>query len=91
MGYATILGLDLGKFKSVCCAMDAATGRHAFETLATTPATIRDLLARHAANGGGTGGVLLVVEARDAADEAAGPVSVRVNDGTRSEPGTTVG
>ena len=32
MGYATILGLDLGKFKSVCCAMDAATGGHAFET-----------------------------------------------------------
>jgi hypothetical protein len=27
MGYRTILGLDLGKFKSVCCAMDAATGR----------------------------------------------------------------
>ena len=26
MGYATILGLDLGKFKSVCCVMDAATG-----------------------------------------------------------------
>ena len=22
MGYATILGLDLGKFKSVCCVMD---------------------------------------------------------------------
>jgi hypothetical protein len=26
MGYATILGLDLGKFKSVCCAMDASSG-----------------------------------------------------------------
>ena len=38
MGYATILGLDLGKFKSVCCVMDAPTGAHAFETAATTPA-----------------------------------------------------
>jgi hypothetical protein len=82
MGYATILGLDLGKFKSVCCAMEAATGRHAFETIPTTPATVRELLARHAAGGGG-GGVLLVVETRDPANEAAGPVSVRVNDGAR--------
>lgn len=37
MGYATILGLDLGKFKSVCCVMDVPSGRHAFETLASTP------------------------------------------------------
>lgn len=42
MEYATILGLDLGKFKSVCCAMEAESGRHAFETLATTPATVRE-------------------------------------------------
>ena len=48
MGYATILGLDLGKFKSVCCLMDAATGAHRFETLATTPDVLHDLLARHA-------------------------------------------
>jgi transposase len=68
MGYATILGLDLGKFKSVCCVMDAASGEHRFETLATTPAAIKELLTRHAANSGGvTGGVLLVVEACDAA------------------------
>jgi hypothetical protein len=52
MGYATILGLDLGKFKSVCCAMDAATGRHAFETLATTPATIHELKGDPARLGG---------------------------------------
>jgi transposase len=64
MGYATILGLDLGKFKSVCCAMDAATGTHRFETIATTPDALHDLLARHAADGAG---VLLVVEACDAA------------------------
>jgi transposase len=64
MGYATILGMDLGKFKSVCCAMDAATGEHGFETVATTPATIKALLMRHAAAGTG---VLLVVEACDVA------------------------
>ena len=64
MGYATILGLDLGKFKSVCCAMDAATGGHAFETLPTTPATIHELLVRHASAGAGT---LLVVETCDVA------------------------
>ena len=41
MGYATIVGLDLGKFKSVCCVMDAATGTHTFETLASAHA-VRD-------------------------------------------------
>ena len=66
MGYATILGLDLGKFKSVCCAMDAATGAHRFETMGTTPAALHELLVRHA----GTttpARTLLVVEACDAA------------------------
>src|SRR5436190_23154794 len=48
MGYATILGLDLGKFKSVCCLMDAAPGSHRFETLATTPEALHQLLAPHA-------------------------------------------
>ena len=66
MGYATILGLDLGKYKSVCCAMDAATGRHAFETLPTTPAALHELLVRHAAPANGAG-VLLVVETCDVA------------------------
>ena len=47
MGYATILGLDLGKFKSVCCVMDAAAGAHRFETLATTPHALHELLVRH--------------------------------------------
>jgi len=66
MGYATILGLDLGKFKSVCCVMDAGSGRHAFETLASTPAVIAGLLKRHlqAANGQE---VQLVIETCDAA------------------------
>jgi hypothetical protein len=28
---------DLDTFESVCCVMDAATGAHGLETLATTP------------------------------------------------------
>ena len=70
MGYRTILGLDLGKFKSVCCAMRPDDGgAHAFETLpATTPAALRDWLARHvAAAAGDAAGVLLVIETCDAA------------------------
>ena len=43
--------------------MEAATGRHAFETLTTTPATIHELLTRHSEDTG----VLLVVETCDAA------------------------
>jgi transposase len=65
MGCRTILGLDLGKFKSVCCAMDAAGGGQAFETVQTTPAALHELLARHA--GADPAGVLLVVETCDAA------------------------
>jgi transposase len=74
MGYATILGLDLGKFKSVCCVMDAITGGHAFQTLATTPAAIHELLtttyatsATHATSANSGEGVLLVIETCDAA------------------------
>ena len=40
----TILALDLGKFKSVACRYDPATDAHAFETIATTPPAVRDLL-----------------------------------------------
>ena len=65
MGYATILGLDLGKFKSVCCAMNMATGDHAFETVQTTPAALHELLAHHA--GDDPSSVLLVIETCDAA------------------------
>src|SRR4051812_45392545 len=76
MGYATILGLDLGKFKSVCCVMDAGTGSHTFQTLSSTPAMIHDLLTRYASidtgDEGDTGdkgdsGVLLVIETCDVA------------------------
>ena len=40
----TILALDLGKFKSVACRFDPATGEHAFQTIATTPPAVHDLL-----------------------------------------------
>ena len=40
----TVLAIDLGKFKSVACRFDPATGEHAFETIATTPAAVHDLL-----------------------------------------------
>jgi len=40
----TILALDLGKFKSVACRYDPATGEHAFETIATTPPAVHDML-----------------------------------------------
>src|SRR5215470_1064036 len=39
-----ILAIDLGKFKSVACRYDPATGAHTFETIATTPASVHDLL-----------------------------------------------
>jgi transposase len=39
-----ILALDLGKFRSVACRYDAETGEHAFETIATTPPAVHDLL-----------------------------------------------
>jgi len=39
-----ILALDLGKFKSVACRYDPVTGEHAFETIATTPPAVHDLL-----------------------------------------------
>ena len=43
-----ILAIDLGKFRSVACRFDPATGAHAFETIATTPPALHDLLAASA-------------------------------------------
>ena len=51
-----ILAIDLGKFKSVACRYDAAAGTHAFETIATNPAAVHDLLIESAPR-------LLVIEA----------------------------
>ena len=39
-----ILAIDLGKFNSVACRYDAATNAHAFQTIATSPAAVHDLL-----------------------------------------------
>jgi transposase len=52
----TILAIDLGKFKSVACRYDAAANTHAFETIATTPPAVHDLLIDAAPQ-------LLVIEA----------------------------
>jgi len=67
MGYATILGLDLGKFKSVCCVTDVAARAHAFETIQTTPQVLRDWLAKHVSSAADPAGVLLVIETCDTA------------------------
>ena len=50
MGIARIIALDLGKFKTVACVMDAADRSHVFETIEMSPAAVHDLLARHAAD-----------------------------------------
>ena len=42
MGSETIIALDLGKFKSVACVMDARTREHRFATVETTPAAHAD-------------------------------------------------
>src|SRR5205814_1557877 len=65
MSYTTILGLDLGKFKSVCCAIDVANKTQAFETIQTTPAVLRELLSKHC--GADPSRVLLVIETCDTA------------------------
>lgn len=65
MGYSTILGLDLGKFKSVCCCHDVATQEQVFESLQTTPRTVHDFLTKRA--GAHPASVLLVIETCDSA------------------------
>lgn len=41
-----ILALDMGKSKSVGCEFQSATGVHRFETIATTPGAVLDLLEK---------------------------------------------
>src|SRR5688500_5448199 len=48
MGLRRIIALDLGKFKTVVCVMDALDRSHVFETIEMSPAAVHDLLARHA-------------------------------------------
>ena len=52
----TILALDLGKFRSVACVFDATSGEHRFQTIATTPPAVHDLLIESSPQ-------LLVIEA----------------------------
>jgi transposase len=42
-----ILAVDLGKFKSVACDYDSCSSEYSFSTIATTPAEMHDLFARH--------------------------------------------
>jgi hypothetical protein len=44
---ATILGLDLGKFKSVACLYDPKTQEARYSTIATDPDVLRGFLAAH--------------------------------------------
>ena len=41
-----ILAIDLGKYNSVFCGLDPATGEAEFRTVNTTPATLRKELTR---------------------------------------------
>jgi transposase len=61
-----ILALDLGKFNSVLCIYDRATHEHRFESLATTPRTIHDLLVEHQ-TADDPAATLLVIETCDVA------------------------
>ncbi len=65
MSYETIIAIDLGKFKSVVCVMDVPARQHRFETIATTPAAVHELLARQATKDPSS--TVLVIEACDAA------------------------
>ena len=48
MGYAKIIALDLGKFKTVCCVMNTSTRAHVFETIEMSPLALHDLILKHA-------------------------------------------
>jgi transposase len=48
MATCRIIALDLGKFKTVACVMNALDRSHVFETIEMSPAAVHDLLARHA-------------------------------------------
>lgn len=65
MGSDTIIALDLGKFKTVACVMNAATRAHEFATVPTTPAALHELIAARA--GTGPAAALVVLEACDCA------------------------
>ena len=68
MGFDSIIALDLGKFNTVACAMNAATRRHTFASVATTPRALHDFLVARAGEAGtDTARTLVVLETCDAA------------------------
>ena len=56
MSFDRIITLDLGKFNSVSCTTDAATQRHGFASVATTPEAMQDFLLRRIEAGDWVGG-----------------------------------
>jgi transposase len=67
MGFESIIALDLGKFNSVACPMDAATRRHGFAAVATTPAALHDYFLDRIEAGDEPARTLVVLETCDAA------------------------
>ena len=43
----TILGIDVGRFKSVACVYSRSTRNHAFPTIDSKPDALAHLLAEH--------------------------------------------
>ena len=48
MDSTKIIALDLGKFKTVACVMNVSDQSHVFETIEMSPASVHELLVRHA-------------------------------------------
>jgi transposase len=67
MGFDRIIALDLGKFNSVTCTMEAASRRHAFATVATTPAALHDFFVARIEAGDEPARTLVVFESCDVA------------------------
>ena len=63
MSISRIIALDLGKFKTVACVMNALDRSHVFETIEMSPTAVHDLLTRHATEPAGD--ALVVLETCD--------------------------
>jgi len=63
MGMRRIIALDLGKFKTVACVMNAVDRSHLFETIEMSPGAVHDLLTRHTTDPAGD--TLVVFETCD--------------------------
>lgn len=67
MGLDCIIALDLGKFNSVACTMDAQTRQHGFAGVATTPQAMHDFFVGRIEAGDAPSRTLVVFETCDAA------------------------